>query len=52
VKIFASAVIRPPIDFIERQEHNISNTMSLSKKEKVEIAFSQYIDEVIPPKKN
>jgi len=52
VKIFASAVIRPSIDFIERQEHNVSNTMSISKKEKVEIAFSQYIDEVIPPKKN
>jgi len=36
---------------MERQEQNITTTMAISKKEKVEIAFSQYIDEVIPPKK-
>ncbi|ORX44222.1 hypothetical protein BCR36DRAFT_586342 [Piromyces finnis] len=51
VKTFASAIIRPSIDFKEQQEQNITSTMTISKKEKVEIAFSQYIDEVIPPKK-
>ncbi|ORX81114.1 DNase I-like protein [Neocallimastix californiae] len=51
VKIFASAIIRPSIDYIEKQEHDITNSMSISKKEKVENAFNQYIDEVIPPKK-
>jgi len=51
VKTFASAIIRPSIDFMERQEQNITTTMAISKKEKVEIAFSQYIDEVIPTKK-
>ncbi len=51
MKTFALAVLRPSIDFIERQEHNITSSMSASKKEKVEAAFSQYIDEVIPPKK-
>jgi hypothetical protein len=46
VKVFASAIIRPSIDYTEKQEHNIINSVTASKKEKVENFFRQYIDEV------